>query len=226
MKKKVAFIPARSGSKGYPNKNIQKLQGLSLIEIAIKTAIESKVFDFIVFSSDCNEYLSIIKKFVPNEKKIFIHKRISGHLDNDEVDEMMIDVLSEIFQDKHELTVTLLYPTSPGRSSKSITQAMELFDKSLDEKPVIGVTEFTDYIWTSSPYVYPLNYNPKNRKSRQKHKKKFFKENKSIYIFSFNKLKTTGTRVYDTPSLFEMPYKESIDVDNEYDLDLIKMLHA
>ena len=44
MKKKVAFIPARSGSKGYPNKNIQKLQGLSLIEIAVKTAIESKVF--------------------------------------------------------------------------------------------------------------------------------------------------------------------------------------
>ena len=225
MKKKVAFIPARSGSKGYPNKNLQKFKGLSLIELALKNAIESKVFDFIVFSSDCSEYLSIIKKFAPNEKKIFLHKRISGHLDNDEVDKMMIDVLSEIFQDKDDFIVTLLYPTSPGRSSKSITQSMELFEKSMDEKPVIGVTEFTDYIWTSSPYVYPLNYNPKNRKSRQKHEINFFKENKSIYIFSFKKLKTTGTRVYDTPSLFEMPFKESIDVDNKYDLDFIKMLH-
>ena len=225
MKKKVAFIPARSGSKGFRNKNIQKFKGLSLIETAVKSAIESSVFDFIVFSSDSNEYLNIIKNYDPENKQLILHERTSGHLDADEVDKMMIDVLTEVFQDKEELIVTLLYPTSPGRSSKSIAQSMQLFEKSLDKRPVIGVTEFTDYIWTSSPYVYPLNYNPRNRKSRQKHEQIFFKENKSIYIFSFDMLKITGTRVYDTPTLFEMPYKESIDVDNEYDLDLLKMLH-
>ena len=42
---KVALIPARSGSKRFPNKNIKVLNGHPLIAYSIVTAIRSSIFD-------------------------------------------------------------------------------------------------------------------------------------------------------------------------------------
>ena len=42
MIKYVAIIPARGGSKGIPQKNIKKLNGLELIAYSIKYAQSSK----------------------------------------------------------------------------------------------------------------------------------------------------------------------------------------
>ena len=44
MFKFVALIPARGGSKGIKNKNLKEINGSSLTEMAIKTAIKSKIF--------------------------------------------------------------------------------------------------------------------------------------------------------------------------------------
>ncbi|MCC6278375.1 MAG: acylneuraminate cytidylyltransferase family protein [Oligoflexia bacterium] len=48
----VALIPARSGSKGVPNKNMQIIDGETLIARAIRTALSTPVFSLVVVSSD------------------------------------------------------------------------------------------------------------------------------------------------------------------------------
>ena len=57
LKKKVfAIIPARSGSKGVPNKNIRELKGHTLLEWSIKACQKSKFIDQIFLSTDSSEY--------------------------------------------------------------------------------------------------------------------------------------------------------------------------
>ena len=58
----LAIIPARKGSKQLPKKNLAKLGGKSLVEIAINVAKDVKQIDNILVSSDCEEILKIAKK--------------------------------------------------------------------------------------------------------------------------------------------------------------------
>ena len=55
MKNNVALIPARSGSKRVINKNISPLEGHPLIAYTIISALESKIFDDVIVSTDSNE---------------------------------------------------------------------------------------------------------------------------------------------------------------------------
>ena len=57
--KTLAVILARGGSKGIPKKNIVDLNGAPLIYYTIKAALDSKVFDEVVVSTDCAEIDSV-----------------------------------------------------------------------------------------------------------------------------------------------------------------------
>ena len=67
MKQKIlnkpnCIIAARGNSKRLKNKNILKVNGKSLIEIVIKNAIKSKIFDKIIVSTDSKKIAKIAKK--------------------------------------------------------------------------------------------------------------------------------------------------------------------
>src|SRR5688572_15387104 len=55
----VALIPARSGSKRLPGKNIRLLDGHPLLAYAIASAIESDVFAAVIVSTDDPTYADI-----------------------------------------------------------------------------------------------------------------------------------------------------------------------
>ena len=60
--KTLALIPARSGSKGIKNKNIKKLNGKPLINWTIETCLKSNLIDYVVVTSDSQNYLNIAYK--------------------------------------------------------------------------------------------------------------------------------------------------------------------
>ena len=55
LKKLLVIIPARSGSKGLPDKNIRKFCGKPLLAWPIRVAIESGVASRVVLSTDSKE---------------------------------------------------------------------------------------------------------------------------------------------------------------------------
>ncbi len=59
----LALIPARSGSERIKNKNLIKLNGKSLIGIAIENAYKAKIFDKVVVSTDSIKYSKVAKKY-------------------------------------------------------------------------------------------------------------------------------------------------------------------
>ena len=62
-KKIVAVIPARSGSKGVPNKNIRLLNEIPLIAYSIAAGIRSQLIERVIVSTDSSEYAKIAKKY-------------------------------------------------------------------------------------------------------------------------------------------------------------------
>ena len=63
MKKLVAIILARKGSKGVPNKNVKLLNGKPLISWTIESAIKSKSISKIVISTDDPKIAEICKLY-------------------------------------------------------------------------------------------------------------------------------------------------------------------
>ena len=67
MKKKrnniICFIPSKKNSQDLKNKNLKKLNNLSLFELAILGAKKSQFINKIYLSSDSNEILKKAKKY-------------------------------------------------------------------------------------------------------------------------------------------------------------------
>ncbi|MCK5100263.1 MAG: pseudaminic acid cytidylyltransferase, partial [Desulfobacteraceae bacterium] len=61
--KKIAIIPARGGSKRLPRKNILPVLGRPVITYPLQTAIDSKIFDQVIVSSEDNEILDIASDY-------------------------------------------------------------------------------------------------------------------------------------------------------------------
>ena len=58
----VALIPARSGSRGLPGKNIRKLVGIPLLVYSVRAAQKAGNIDRVIVSTDSEEYAEIAKK--------------------------------------------------------------------------------------------------------------------------------------------------------------------
>jgi len=59
----IALIPARSGSKGVPHKNIHLLGERPLIAYSIAAALKSSLIDRVIVSTDSEEYAKIAQNF-------------------------------------------------------------------------------------------------------------------------------------------------------------------
>jgi len=123
----LALIPARSGSKRIRNKNIKLLNGQPLIAYSISSAIQSKIFDDIIVSTDSKEYKKIAEYYGAN---VYLRpKQISA--DNSPDIEWVEHVLNnnEIKEKKYDY-FSILRPSSPFRMPATIKRAIKRFLKS------------------------------------------------------------------------------------------------
>ncbi len=65
-KKNIAIIPARSGSKRIPHKNIKNFLGKPILAYSIETAIKSGLFDEIMVSTDDEQIAELARKYGAN----------------------------------------------------------------------------------------------------------------------------------------------------------------
>ena len=125
MKKKIlAIILARGGSKRLKNKNIKKLKNIPLINWTTNTAIKSKKFCNIIVSSDSEKILKTIKLY---DNKILILKRPKKYANDKSTSEDAILHALKWYEKKFSKIdyITLLQPTSPFRSLKTINQGLK-----------------------------------------------------------------------------------------------------
>lgn len=125
--RRIAIIPARSGSKGLKDKNIIDLCGKPLIAYSIEAALETGLFDHVIVSTDSGHYANIAQHY---GAEVMMRGEA---LSNDKATTFMVleDILKNRLQESIDYFV-LLQPTSPLRTSKHITEAIEKFEAKIE----------------------------------------------------------------------------------------------
>lgn len=120
----LAIIPARCGSKGFPNKNIAKIGNKTLLELAVNMGVQSDLVDDVYISTDCEAY----EKIAINAGASSLGLRPKElATDSAKSIDAIIDVMQKI---KEVYThVVLLQPTSPLRKPSDIEQMIALMEE-------------------------------------------------------------------------------------------------
>ena len=225
MKKSLAIIPARSGSKGLPDKNIKELQGKPLMYYSIRAAIASGCFDNVMVSTDSEEYARIARECgaeVPflRDEETSTDKASSW------------DVVREVLRKFSELgkeyeTVCLLQPTSPLRTEEDIVAGFRLMEQT-GCHTVVAVCE-ADHspLWMNT---LPEDHNMdqflakgndvKGRQSLDT----YYRINGALYITRVDTLMQAETIYTDSRALI-MPRERSVDIDTELDFVIANAIY-
>lgn len=127
-KNAVAIIPARGGSKRIPRKNIKDFFGKPLIAYSIQTALESKLFEKVIVTTDDEEIAKIAKEYgaeVPFLRPKELSDDFTGTGD---VVKHAIDYLKE-HGEKFDYVCTI-YATAPLLQAKYLIEGFEALKNS------------------------------------------------------------------------------------------------
>lgn len=214
-RKILAVIPARGGSKGLPGKNLRQFRGKPLIAWSIEAAIKANMVDQFAVSSDDENILITSSEY---GCEILIKRPEELAMDDITIEPVILHVLESL---NEEFThVLLLQPTSPLRTSEDIDKFLH-FSKSVDDAPVISVTQttkspFISYTLDESGILSPLF--PDQRRQRRQELPKTYVPNGALYFTSVERLIKEKTFVSPDVHAYIMPPERSVDIDTETDL--------
>lgn len=216
--KSLAYIPARSGSKGIPKKNIRELCGKPLLGWVVEAARETGIFEKIMVSTDSEEFAEIARgcgAWVPFLRDPEVAKDSTPTIDTICSDKVRLEALGYKFD-----TLCLLEATSPLCRSEDIMGAMELH-----EKVGAGVVSL---VKTSARPMIMRTLDGDNRATpilasrkilRRQDEPVFYQLNAAIYINSWDEL-TPELKPGYNPYGYVMDAISSIDVDSLEDFAL------
>ena len=124
QEKLTCFIPARSGSKRIPGKNVKLLAGHPLIAHTIATARRTGLFSRIVVSSDSEEYCQISRQY--GAEAILRPASLATDFSPD-IAWLKYTARLEWEEDHHFDAFCILRPTSPFRGAESVLGAHRAF---------------------------------------------------------------------------------------------------
>jgi len=225
MNETLTLIPARGGSKSIPRKNIMLINGKPMLAWTIMAALESKLIDRVIVSTDDQEIADVALSYGA-EVPFLRPNDISG------------DLSTDIEFHKHALSwlkteegyepdqVVNLRPTTPYRSSEVIDKAISTFSKNPDADSLRSVhmaTESPFKMWfidesRLKPVMENLDHNECYNQPRQLLPNVYWQDGyiditRPRVIFDQNS--TTGK--YIIPFLIE---EQSIDIDYMDTFDL------
>mgnify|MGYP005627936947 CR=1 FL=1 len=138
MGKAFGIIPARSGSKGVPDKNIKHLGGMPLVEWSIKAALDSNLHN-VILDSDSPDYLSLFEQY-----DITLNQRPTELATDHALTAEVISNLISVYELQDSDIIVLLQPTCPFRNKNIINKALTMLFKQPNAS-VISVDECDAY---------------------------------------------------------------------------------
>lgn len=142
MSSVVALIPARSGSKGVPHKNIKSLGGYPLIEWSIKACLKSRLIDRVIVSTDSQEYADLAVK-LGAEAPFLRPAEIAGDRSTDY--DFVVHALDWFASHGGEPDYLVhMRPTTPYRAPVLIDQAIEAFREESRATALRSVHEMSE----------------------------------------------------------------------------------
>jgi CMP-N,N'-diacetyllegionaminic acid synthase len=215
-KRILAVIPARGHHDTIEQLNMRELGGKPLIYYTFKAALQNKLIDKIIVSTEDNLIADYAKK---EGIEPFIR---DPSLTKENID--MIDILKNVvthYQQNGETFdfIITLYPNAPFKTPELLTAFIEKISKT-DDDVIIPVYGNKEFFWNKKNGQYVLILD-KERHSRKDATTKY-EERGGIYIYrkeSLNK-PTNNMKI----GVHELDYHHSRMVNSIYDLYVLERL--
>ena len=217
----LAVIPARGGSKGIPRKNIKELLGKPLIAWTIEAAIQSKIFDKVIVSTDSVKIKEISLKFgaeVPFLRKKFADSKSISSLATLNTLEQCIIKWNTNFEN-----VFQLMPTCPLRGKNVIISANKYFKKSKTN----SLITCANFAWQNPYWSVELKKNnvgsqifPEMFTQRSQDQKTLYGVSGAIWISKTKTLRKYKTFYSPKHRYFPIDWDSALDIDTYDDLKL------
>lgn len=126
--RKIAIITARGGSKRIPRKNIREFCGKPILAYSIEAAVESKLFDTVMVSTDDEEIAQIARSY---GAEVPFYRSESTAGDYATTNDVLLEVLEEYEKrGEHYELGCCIYPTAPFVTAAKLRDAMERLENS------------------------------------------------------------------------------------------------
>lgn len=208
----VSVITARGGSKGVPRKNIADVNGNPLIWFSIKASLDSDVDETWVSTED-----EEIKQISLEKGAKVIDRPI--HLADDIImpDPALLHAAEQVDFD----ILVFIQPCAALIKPKFINEGIRLITEDGYDSSFAVVKESWMPVWTLD--VKPIDWEINNRPRRQD-KQEWYKEAGMFYVTTRKSLLESGLRYSGKIGVVEIPLKDSFQVDNQQDLELLRSI--
>lgn len=214
----VALVPMRHCSERVPGKNYRELGGRPLFHHIVQTLLTVETISQIVIDTDSPTIADDVARSFP---EVTVIPR-PAHLLGGEVPMNAVlahdvtQVTGDLFLQTHS-TNPLLRPATVRRGIEALRAAGDAHDS------LFGVTALHTRLWTTDGR--PLNHDP-SVLLRTQDLPPVYEENSCMYLFEPDTLLATGNRIGRRPLLFEIDRHEALDIDDEYDWNVVAGLVA
>ena len=225
----LAIIPARAGSKGIRNKNLQLIGNKPMIQFTIEAALSSVCGSNTIISSNDVNVHKLAKKL--GLKLPFIRP---NKLSTDKATTSSVITHTVKWHKKQygfiPDNLMLLQPTSPFRTADDINKSVKQFITSKKQTLVSACKPMQhpgDFLLKDKDGKYKRLDVSKDKKSingRQQYPEMYFIDG-GIYISKTSQFIKTGNMIGHDPELFFIAQSHAIDIDTPFDLDLARSTH-
>ncbi len=209
----LAVIPARSGSKRIPNKNIRLVGDKPLVFYAISNAKQSRFVTDILVTTDSEEVVT-----VANQMDVPVHRR-SSDLCTDEatLDPVVWDAVSSTSK-SYDYVVTL-QPTSPTLRVETLDKAIE-FALSCDADTVVSVRSMPTLAWIKQDNAFVPTY---GKRENSQYLPPYYAET-GAFVISKPSIMSPHSRIGGSVQVFEVSDDEALSVRTFQDLALARLI--
>ncbi len=215
--KNIAIIPARSGSKGLPDKNIKLLAGKPLLAYSIEAAAGAEIFDEIMVSTDSEMYGEVARKWGASVPFLRSRENSSDTASSWEAVEEVLRRYEE--QGRFFDTFCLLQPTSPLRGDRDIIAAYDLYreKKAAAVVSLCEVEHSPRWCNTLGEDMSLENFVDREDICQRQSLETYYRINGAIYIADVKKFKEDHFIYKKGAFAYIMDAKSSVDIDTELD---------
>lgn len=135
----TAMVPARSGSKRLPGKNVRLLGDKPLLIWTLEACVRSPSVDKVILSTDSQEYWDLACSYLGTEKLSLDFRTNDEAGDQVKIFDYLKQSVDKIFETR-EGSFILCLPTMPLRTHAHIEEAIALSQKHT--KPVFSAVEY------------------------------------------------------------------------------------
>jgi N-acylneuraminate cytidylyltransferase len=228
----IALIPARSGSKRLPGKNIKHLNGVPLIAYTIKSALNTNLFTEVIVSTDSQEIADIALHWGASVPALRPPEYARDSSPDIEWVSHCIENMVAIPRNLVEC-IAILRPTNPLRTSDTIVRAFNIFQEQswADSLRAMEITNnHPGKMWRLGKNNQALPFLNQDSEIVPTHDRptqsleKLWIQNASLELIRFSALLKTTTISGKKILGFDMPSLQGFDINTQLDWDFLEYL--